>query len=226
MRFSPYDMHVERLAASRRPDTEEVGVVGHLDLALLARDVDADGQPLPVGVVRGQGRVLRFLQVFLEEEAQGGVRQGEEQVVVGIEGVGVAGEAVGEQLQLVVGRARGHDAASVQLGLQVGSDRGDLVRRAAHQDVEVGVDQQGAVHGKFFQDLLDVGLGYPVARVGHGAVPFGLGLQFAEKLPLAGYLHHLVVHHAIRMGNIGQEREQVGGDAVAVYVGLRVGPDA
>ena len=70
---------MKRLAASRRPDTEEVGVVGHLHLAFLARDVDADGQPLPVGVVCGQGRVLRFLQVFLEEEAQGGVRQGEEQ---------------------------------------------------------------------------------------------------------------------------------------------------
>ena len=54
----------------------------------------------------------------------------------------------------------------------------------------------------------------------------GLGLELAEQLALAGYLHHLVVHHAIRMGNIGQEREQVGGDAVAVYAGLRVGPDA
>ena len=146
--------------------------------------------------------------MFLEEEAQGGVRQGEEQVVVGIEGVGVAGEAVGEQLQLVVGRARGHDAAPVQLGLQVGSDGRYLVRRAAHQDVEVGVDQQGTVHGKLFQDLLDVGLGYPVARVGHGAVTLGLGLQFAEKLPLAGYLHHLVVHHAVRMGDACQNEKR------------------
>lgn len=42
MRFSPYDMHVEALAASARPDAEEVGVVGHLDLAFLAGDVDAD----------------------------------------------------------------------------------------------------------------------------------------------------------------------------------------
>ena len=105
--------------------------------------------------------------MLLEEEAQGGVRQGEEQVVVGIEGVGVAWKAVGEQLQLVVGRARGHDAAPVQLGLQVGGDGRDLVSWAAHQYVEVGVDQQGAVHGKLFQDLLDVCLGYPVARVGH-----------------------------------------------------------
>ena len=226
MRFSPYDMHMKRLIASRRPDAEEIGVVGHLHLALLAGDVDADGQSLPVGVICGQGRVLRFLQVLLEEEAQGGVRQGEEQVVVGIEGVDVAGEAVCEQLQLVVGRARGHDAAPVQLGLQVGSDRGDLVRRAAHQDVEVGVDQQGAVHGKFFQDLLDVGLGYPVARVGHGAVTLGLGLELAEQLALAGYLHHLVVHHAVRMGNACQEREQVSGNGIAVDVCLRVGPDA
>ena len=164
--------------------------------------------------------------MLLEEEAQGGVRQGEKQVVVGIESVGVAGEAVGEQLQLVVGRARGHDAASVQLGLQVGSDRGDLVRRAAHQDVEVDVDQQGAVHGKPLQHFLNVGLGYTVTRVGHGAVPFGLGLQFAEKLPLAGYLHHLVVHHAVRMWNACQEREKVGGDGISVDGSLRVRLDA
>lgn len=164
--------------------------------------------------------------MLLEEEAQGGVRQGEEQVVVGIEGIGVAGEAVCEQLQLVVGRARGHDAAPVQFGLQIGSDRGDLVRRTTHQNVEVGVDQQGAVHGKLFQDLLDVGLGYPVARVGHGAVTLGLGLEFSQQLALAGYLHHLVVHHAVHMGYARQEREKVGGDAVAVDGCLCVGPDA
>ena len=35
-------VHVEALAASARPDAEEVGVVGHLDLAFLAGDVDAD----------------------------------------------------------------------------------------------------------------------------------------------------------------------------------------
>ena len=141
---------MKRLTASRRPDAEEIGVVGHLHLALLAGDVDADGQPLPVGVICGQGCVLRFLQVLLEEEAQGGVRQGEEQVVVGIESVGVAGEAVSEQLQLVVGRARGHDAAPVQLGLQVGSDGRYLVRRAAHQDVEVGVDPAGSCPRQVF----------------------------------------------------------------------------
>lgn len=41
---SDYDVVIgmEALAASARPDAEEVGVVGHLDLAFLAGDVDAD----------------------------------------------------------------------------------------------------------------------------------------------------------------------------------------
>ena len=57
--------------------------------------------------------------MFLEEEAQGGVRECEEQVVVGIEAVGVARKAVDEKLKLVVGRARRHYAALVELGLDI-----------------------------------------------------------------------------------------------------------
>lgn len=40
MRFSPYDMHVERLAGTGRADTEEVGIVRHFLLAFLAGNVD------------------------------------------------------------------------------------------------------------------------------------------------------------------------------------------
>ena len=39
--FGAFFLHVETLAAARRPDAEEVGVVGHLYLAFFAGYVDA-----------------------------------------------------------------------------------------------------------------------------------------------------------------------------------------
>lgn len=222
MRFSPYDMHVEALAAAAWPDAEKIGVVCHLDLALFPGDVDTYRQALSVGVKRSQRCVLGCLHVFLEEEAQGGIGEREEKVIVRVEGIGIAGETVREKLQLVVGGTGGHDAALVQLGFQKGCHGSHLVRRTAYQNVEVAVYQEGAVNGKAVQDLLDVRQGYLVARVGHGTVPFGLALQLAEQFPLLGYLHDLIVHHAVGMGHLGQEGQQVGGDAVAVDVHLRV----
>ncbi len=94
---------MERLAASAWTDTEEVGVVGHLDLALLAGDVDTYRKPLTVGIVCGQRRVFRAFEMFLEEEAQGGIRESEKQVIVRIERIGVAGERINEEFQLIVG---------------------------------------------------------------------------------------------------------------------------
>ena len=43
-------------------------------------------------------------------------------------------------------------------------------------------------------------------------------LKLAEQLALAGYLHNLVVHHAIRMGDACQEREQVGATVNSVRI--------
>ena len=104
MRFSPYDMHVEGLAATAWPDTEEIGVVGKLYGSFLSRDVYGHRQSLPVGIIGGQGRVLRMLQVLLVEETQGGVAQREEQVVVRIERIGAAREAGHVKLKLVICR--------------------------------------------------------------------------------------------------------------------------
>lgn len=143
MRFSPYDMHVERLAAPRGTDAEEIGVVGHLDFTLLAGYVDAHGQTLTVGVVGSKGRVLAPFEVFLEEQAQGRVAQCEEQVIVGVEGVCVAGEGGHEKFKLVIRRARRHDAALVELGLEKRGHRGNPVSRTAHDDIEIGIDKEG-----------------------------------------------------------------------------------
>ena len=131
MRFSPYDMHVEGLAASAGPDAEEVGVVGHLHAAFLAGDVDAYGQALTVGVPRLEGRVLGEFKVLLEEEAKGCVVERQEEVVVGVERVGIAGEGVQEELQLVVGTLAGEDAALIELGLDEARHRCQLLGLAA-----------------------------------------------------------------------------------------------
>lgn len=103
--FGAFFLHVEGFAAAAWSDAEEVGVVGHLHLALLAGYVYAHRESLTVGVECGERRVLASFEVFLEEKAECRVRQREEQVIVGIEAVGAARKGVDEQLQLVVGCA-------------------------------------------------------------------------------------------------------------------------
>ena len=218
-------VHVEALAAAAWSDTEEVGVVGHLDLAFLSCDVNTYRQSLTVGVVRGQRSLFRTFQMLLEEEAQCRIRECQEKVIVGIESVGIAGKAVREKFQLVVRAFGRYDATLVQLGLQIRSNRSYLVRRTAHQHIEVAIYQQRAVHGKTVKHLLDVRLGNLVAGVGHGAVPFRFALQLAEQLALFGNLHHLVENHTVREGHLRQEGEQVGGDGIAVDAHLRIGLD-
>ena len=97
-------MHVERLSASAWADAKEIGIVSHLHPAFLAGDVDADGQALAVGIVGFQRSVLTVFQMFLEEEAEGCVVERQEEIIVGVERVGVAGKGVHEELQLVISR--------------------------------------------------------------------------------------------------------------------------
>ena len=216
MRFSPYDMHVEGLAASAWANAEEVGVVGHLHAAFLAGDVDTYGEALAVGVPRLEGCVLRMLEVLLEEEAEGRVVERQEEVVVGVERVGVAGEGVQEELQLVVGTLAREDAALIEFGLDETRDGCQLLGLAAHQQVEVGIDEQLAVLGKEVKHGLNVGLGYLVAGVGHGAVALGLALEFSQQLSLLRDLDYLVVDDAVGVGYLAEEGQQVGGDDIAV----------
>ncbi len=161
--------------------------------------------------------------MFLKKEAQSGIGERQKEVIVRIEGIAVAGEAVCKQFQLVVGGTGRHDAAFIQLGFQIGSDRGDLVCRAAYQNVEVAINQLRAVHSQAVQHFLNVFLRNLVARVRHGAVTFGLCLEFSQQFSLVRYLYHLVEHHTISMGHTRQKREQVRSDAVAVDVHLSIG---
>ena len=223
--FADIKVHVERLAASAGSDAEEVGVVGHLHAAFLAGDVDAHGQALTVGVPCLEGCVLGVLEVLFEEEAEGCVVERQEEIIVRVERVSVAGEGVHEELQLVVGTLAGEDAALVELGLDEARHGGKLLGLAADKQVEVGVDKQLAVLGKEVQHGFDVGLGNLVAGVGHGAVALGLTLKLAEELSLLRNLDDLVVDDAVGIGNLAEEGQQVGGDDVAVDGDGLVGPD-
>ena len=135
--LSHHAVDVERFSASRRAQAEEVRVVRHLHLSFLSRDVDGNRQALPVRVERRQRSLLRVLQVFLKEQAQGSIRQRQEQVIVLREAVCIPWERVLEQLQLVICRVGGGDAALVQFRLHVRGDCSQLVKGTAHQDVEV-----------------------------------------------------------------------------------------
>ena len=46
--FADIKVHVEALAATAGAETEEVGIVGHLDLALLAGDVNGNRNALSI----------------------------------------------------------------------------------------------------------------------------------------------------------------------------------
>ena len=115
--LSHYGVHVERLAAPAWSDTEEVGVVCIFHGSLFTRDVNGYGKPLPVGIIGCQGCLFRVLQMFLEEQAQGSVRERKEQVIVRVERIGIAGKGAHEQFQLVVGGPRRHDGTVVEFGL-------------------------------------------------------------------------------------------------------------
>ena len=105
-----YAVHVERLTASTWTQTEEVGVVRNLVLALLATDVYGNRNTLPVGIVYFQWGVLAVLYMFLIHHASGCVAQCEETVVVGVHAIAVAGEGVDKKLQLVISSLADMDA--------------------------------------------------------------------------------------------------------------------
>lgn len=164
--------------------------------------------------------------MLLEHQAQGCIRKGHEQVVVLVEAVGIAWERVQIQLELVVGGLGRQDAALIELGLYIAAYGGKMLQGTADEDIEVRIDDELGVRGDDIEDILDVGLGDAVAGVGHGAMALGLALQLPEQLSLLGNLHDLVVDDAVRIGNLGQEGQKVGGDAVAVDGHALVGLDA
>ena len=198
MRFSPYDMHVERLTATTWTQTEEVGVVRNLVLALLATDVYGNRNPLAVGIVNFQWGVLAVLYMFLIHQAGSCIAQREETVVVGIHAIAVAGEGVDKKLQLVIGSFADMDAQTTEGVLQmVGAFLNVCINRNTHNKVEMGIDQLLVLSGNDFLHFFDVLHGNEVAGVGHTGVAVLLLVEKGELSLLVRYEEHLVIHHDI-----------------------------
>ena len=198
MRFSPYDMHVERLAATTWTQTKEVGVVRNLVLAFLAADVNGNRNTLSVGIVDFQWGLLAMLYVLLIHETGSSVTQCEESVVVGIHAVAVAGEGVDEQLQLVVGTLADMDAQTTEGVFQmVGAFLYVGINRNTHDKVEMGIDQLLVLPGNDFLHFLDVLHSNEVAGVGHTGMTILLLVEKGELSLLVRYEEHLVIHHDI-----------------------------
>ena len=91
-------VHMKALAASRRPQTEKIGIVRQFVLSLFSRDVNRYRHALTVGVVHFQRCLLAVLDAFLVHQACRRVAEREEAVILLTKGVTVAGKSAHEQL--------------------------------------------------------------------------------------------------------------------------------
>ena len=224
MRFSPYDMHEEALAAAGRAEDEEVAVVGVFLLAFLARYIDGHRHALAVGVVAPQRSDVAPRLALLVHQAQGGLAEGEETVVLGVKRKAVAGEAGDEQLQLVIGPAADTDVLLREDVLQmVGDLLHVLVGTGADNHVEMGVHQLAVLAGHDLLRLLDVLGGNHVGGVGHGTVLVLLLLKVVLLLLLVGDEEHLVVNQSVGIGNAVDVAHQVNGHGGIIDTHVRIG---
>ena len=217
---------MERLAAARRTQTEEVRVVGQLLLSLLSCDVDGYGHTLAVGIVDLQRGVLIVNDALLVHQAGGSIAKGEESVVVGIHAIAVAGEGVDEQLQLVVGPLADMDAhAREGVFKMVGAFLYVGVAAHCHHEVVVGIDELLALTGYHLLHTLDVLHSHQVAGVGHGGMAVFLLVEQGKLALLVGHEHHLVEHHAVGTGHAIDDAHEVNGHTGVVHLDIGVGTD-
>ena len=189
-------MHVERLAAARRPEAEEIRIVGDLLPAFLSADVDGHGHALAVRVPDLQGSVLALLDPFLIHKAGGRIAQGQETVVVRTEAITVARKGVHEELQLIVGPLADVDALAAESVLNIVRAFVDVrIAVRYHADAEVAVDKLLAFPGNHLLHLLDVLDGHLVGRAGNAGMAVLLLFQRRHLFLLTRDEDHLIVNH-------------------------------
>ena len=123
--------------------------------------------------------------------------QSQEEVIILIKAIGIAGEGTAKELQLVIGRLTRGNSYLKELGFQIGGDLRQMLRFTRHEDIEVSPDKGFLLCGNHLQYLIDVCLGNLVAGVWHGGMALALTYQSLTFLTLRWYLYHLVIDHTI-----------------------------
>ena len=167
MRFSPYDMHVEGLATAAWTQTKEITIIGEFLLAFLARDVYGYRYTLAVGVIDFQRCVLALGKFLFVHKTAGGITQGEETVVVLVQGIAVAGEGADKQFQLVIGSLTDLYSDSSEAVLQmVGAFLQVSIGLDGDDEVEMAIYQLLVLSCNKLFHFLDVFYGNLVAGIG------------------------------------------------------------
>ena len=212
------------LAAAAWAQAKEVTVVGEFLLAFLATDVDGDGYALAVGVIDLQWRLFALWELFLIHQATGGIAQGEEAVVVLVQGIAVAGEGADEQLQLVIGTLADLYADAPEGVLQmVGAFLQVSIGLDGNDEVEMAIDQLLVLSCDELFYLLDVLHSNLVAGIGQRGMTVLLLGQLAHLLLLAWQEDDLVEDYTLGSGDAVNNCHQVNrhGHVVDLDVGIR-----
>ena len=226
MELAHHAVHVERLAAARRPQAKEVRVVRQLVLSLLSGDVDGHRDTLTVGVVDFQRRFLAVLNMFLIHQAHGCVAQGQETVVVLVQGIAVAGKRGDEQFQLVIGVLADVDAHATEGILQIiGAFLYVCVGRYPYNKIEMAVHEHLALPGNYLLHTLDVLHGHLVAGIGDTCVTVLLFVKRRQFPLLVGQEDDLVIDHRLGFRYAVDDGQQVNGHLRIVHLYIGIGPD-
>ena len=223
-KLAHHTVHMKGFAAAAWTQAKEVTVVGEFLLAFLATDVDGDGYALAVGVIDLQWRLFALWELFLIHQATGGIAQGEEAVVVLVQGIAVAGEGADEQLQLVIGTLADLYADAPEGVLQmVGAFLQVGIGLDGNDEVEMAIDQLLVLSCDELFYLLDVLHSNLVAGIGQRGMTVLLLGQLAHLLLLAWQEDDLVEDYTLGSGDAVNNCHQVNrhGHVVDLDVGIR-----
>ena len=157
-----------------------------------------------------------MLHALLIKEAKGRILQSQEQVIVLIKAIGIAGEGTAKEFQLVIGTLRWGNAHLKEPCFQIGGHLCQMLRLTGHEDIEVRPDHRLLLRSNHFQHLINVGFGEFVAGVWHRGMALALTNQPLALLALGRYLYHLVIDHTIGQWYSSKERQQIGTHAVTI----------
>ena len=163
--------------------------------------------------------------MLLVHQAHGGIAQGQEAVILLVQGVAVARERGDKQLQLVVGVLADMDTHAPESVLQiVGAFLYVRVGRHSDNKVEMAVHEHLALPCNNLLHTLDVFHGHLVAGIGDARVAVLLLVECRQFPLLVGQEDDLVIHHRLGFRYAVDDGQQVNGHLGVVHLDVGVGP--